>query len=80
MSKYRVYKVKLVEVVVREINHHDYTIYGEENALISAEDDYLNPINKDTIVERITVHNWDDFKHMDVTQIEDLGVDDDGEE
>ena len=80
MSKSIAYRVRLVEVVVREIHHHDQTIYGEENALISAEDDYLNPINKDTIVERITVHDWEDFKHMDVTQIEDLGVDDDGEE
>jgi hypothetical protein len=80
MSKSIAYKVRLVEVVVREIYHHDYTRFGEENALISAEDENLNPINNDSIEERITVHDWDDFKHMDVTQIEDLGVDDDGEE
>ncbi len=80
MSKSIAYKVRLVEVVVREIYPHDYTRFGEENALISAEDENLNTINNDSIEERITVSDWDDFKHMDVTQIEDLGVDDDGEE
>tara|TARA_Y100000361_G_scaffold140853_1_gene145376 strand:- start:2563 stop:2805 length:243 start_codon:yes stop_codon:yes gene_type:complete len=79
MSKSIAYKTTLVQVIVREVYHHDYTRHGEQNALDGAEDEYLNPIKDSDIIYRETIHNWNDLAYKEVTSVEDLGVDDDGE-
>ncbi len=79
MAKSVAYKVRLVQVVVREIDFHTVNRGGEEEAITNAEDLYLNPIKDDsnTVIE--TVYNWDDVKHYETTEVIDEGIDDDGE-
>ncbi len=79
MAKTCAYKVRLVQVVVREINYHTVNRGGEEEAIESAEDLYLNPIKDDSSTVIETVYNWDDVKHYETTEVIDEGVDDDGE-
>lgn len=79
MAKSHAYKVRLVQVVVREIYHHTVNRGGEEEAIIQAEDLYLNPIKDDSSTVIETVYNWDDVKHHETTEIFDEGIDDDGE-
>lgn len=79
MAKTCAYKVRLVQVVVREINYHTVNRGGEEEAIECAEDLYLNPIKDDTNTVIETVYNWDDVKHYETTEVIDEGIDDDGE-
>tara|TARA_B100002019_G_scaffold111530_1_gene95928 strand:+ start:1597 stop:1833 length:237 start_codon:yes stop_codon:yes gene_type:complete len=75
MSKTGAYKVKLVQVIVRECYYHTKNRNGEEEAEIQVTDEYLNPIKDSDIIHRETVYNWDDISIKDTTETYDLGED-----
>lgn len=75
MSKTGAYKTTLVQVIIRECYHHTKNRGGDEESLIQAEDAYLNPITEKDIIYRETVHDWDDFKKVEVTNTEYQGED-----
>jgi len=80
MSKSIAFKTRVVQVIVRENYTHTVNRDGEDQAIEEACDNVLYPIKDEDIIYRETIWDWNDLAISEVTEILNLGVDDDGDE